>query len=51
MCCSAVVTGGIHYVTGPPPVSFLGLSKRFTAAIKGLIGVIGGFGALDHVSR
>ena len=44
LCCSFVVTGDIHYVTGGVPISFLGLSKRFTAAIKGLIGMIGSFG-------
>jgi hypothetical protein len=45
VCCPVVVTGGIHCVTGGVPVGFWGLSKRFTAAIKNLIGVIGSFGA------
>jgi hypothetical protein len=45
MCRSAVMTGSIHCLTGGLRVSFLGLSKRFTAIIKGLIRVIGGFGA------
>ena len=45
MCRSAVMTGSIHYLTGGVRVSFLGLSKRFRAIIKSLIGVIGGFGA------
>jgi hypothetical protein len=36
-----VVTGGIHCVTGEVPVSFLSLSKQFTAAIKDLTGVTG----------
>jgi hypothetical protein len=42
---SDVVTGSIHCLTGRVRVSFLGLSKRFRAIIKGLIRVIGGFGA------
>jgi hypothetical protein len=29
LCCSFVVTGGVHCVTGGVRVSFLGLSKRF----------------------
>jgi hypothetical protein len=41
MCCSVVVAGSVGLVTGGVRVSFLGLSKRFTAIIKGLIGVIG----------
>jgi len=45
MCCSLLVTGGIHCATGGEPVSFLGLSKRFTAIIKSPIGVTGSFGA------
>lgn len=40
--CSLVVTGGVR-------VGFLGVDKRFTAAIKSLPGVISGFGAVDHV--
>ena len=40
-----VVTGVIHCLTGGVQVSFLSLSKRFTAIIKGLIRVISGFGA------
>jgi hypothetical protein len=44
-CCSAVVTGSIHCLTGGVRVSFLGLSMRFTAIINTLIGVIGSFGA------
>ena len=43
MCFSAVVSGGIHCVTGRVPVGSLGLSKRFRAIIKSLIGVIGRF--------
>ena len=43
MCYSAVVSGGIHCVTGRVPVGSLGLSKRFRAIIKSLIGVIGRF--------
>jgi hypothetical protein len=43
MCCSAVVTGGIHCVTGGDPVGSLGLSKRFIAILTGLTGVIGRF--------
>jgi hypothetical protein len=42
---SFVVTGGIHCVTGGVRVGFWGLDKRFTAAINGLTGVIGGLGA------
>jgi len=45
MCYSFVVTGGIHCVTGGVRVNFLGLSKRLSAAIKGLIGVIDRFGS------
>jgi hypothetical protein len=41
---SDVVTGIVRIVTGGVRVSFLGLSMRFTAAIKSLIGVIGRFG-------
>jgi hypothetical protein len=37
---SDVVTGGVHCVTGGVPVGSLGLSKRFRAIIKSLIGVI-----------
>jgi hypothetical protein len=44
MRCSIVVTGGVHCVTGGVQVSFLGLSKRFRAVIKSLIGVIGSVG-------
>jgi hypothetical protein len=40
-----VTTGSVYRVIGGVRVSFLGLSKRFTAIIKGLIGVIGSFGA------
>jgi hypothetical protein len=40
-----VVTGGVRLVTGGIPVGLLSLSKRFTGIIKGLIGVIGRFGA------
>jgi hypothetical protein len=40
LCCSLVVTGGIRRVTGGVRVSFPGLSKRFTAIVKSLIGVI-----------
>jgi hypothetical protein len=47
--CSRVVTGSVRLVTGRVRVSFLGLSKRFTAIIKSLTGVIGSFGAFDHV--
>jgi hypothetical protein len=36
----AVVTGGIHCVTGGMPVSFLGLYKQFAAATSGPIEVI-----------
>jgi hypothetical protein len=42
--CSRVVIGRGERLTGAPRVSFLGLSKRFTAIIKSLIGVIGHFG-------
>jgi hypothetical protein len=42
---SREVTGSIHCLTGRVRVSFLGLSKRFRAIIKSLIGVIGSFGA------
>jgi hypothetical protein len=45
MCGSLLVTGGIHCLTGGIRVGFWGLDKRFTAIIKSLIGVIGGFGA------
>jgi hypothetical protein len=45
MCYSFVVTGGIHCGTGGVPVGSLGLFTRFTAIIKSLIRVIGGFGA------
>jgi hypothetical protein len=51
LCCSFVVIGGVHCVTGGVRVTFLGLSKRFTAAIKSLIVVIGSFGASDHIRR
>jgi hypothetical protein len=44
MYCSTVVTGIVRIVTGVR-VSFLGLSMRFTAAIKSLSGVIGCVGA------
>ncbi len=44
-----MTTGSVYRVIGGVRVSFLGLSKRFTAIIKGLIGVIGSFGARDHV--
>ncbi len=40
--CSLVLTGGVHYVTSGVRVGFLNLSKRFTAAIKDLTGIIGG---------
>jgi hypothetical protein len=43
--CSAVVTGYVRRLIGGVRVSFWGLDKRFTAIIKGLIRVIGGFGA------
>jgi predicted ATP-grasp superfamily ATP-dependent carboligase len=49
--CSRVPTGSVRLVTGGVRVSFLGLSKQFTAIIKSLIGVIGSFGASDHVRR
>jgi len=42
---SAAVTGGIHCVTGEARVGSWGLDKRFTAAIRNLTGLIGGFGA------
>jgi hypothetical protein len=45
MCSSFVVTGGIRCMTGGIPVGLMSLSKRFTGIIKGLIGVIGRFGA------
>ena len=43
LCCSFVVTCRVHCVTGEVPVGSLGLSKRFRAIIKSLIGVIGRF--------
>jgi hypothetical protein len=43
MCCSFVVTGGIHCVTGGGPVGSLGLSMRFRAIFKSLTEVIGSF--------
>jgi hypothetical protein len=33
MCCSTVVTGGIHRVTGEVPVSSLGLFMRFIGVL------------------
>jgi len=45
MCRSAVVAGSVHCVTGGVRVSFLGLSKHFTAIFKSLTWVIDGFGA------
>jgi len=39
------MTGSIRLVTGGVRVSLWGLSKRFTAIIKGPIGVIGSFAA------
>jgi hypothetical protein len=44
MCCSRVVMDRVRRLTGEVWVSFLGLSKRFTAIMKSLIGVIGSFG-------
>jgi hypothetical protein len=43
MCCSALVTGGVHCVTGGVPIGSLGLFTRYAAIIKSLIGVIGRF--------
>jgi hypothetical protein len=39
------MTGYVRRLTGGWRVGFWGLDKRFTAIIKGLIRVIGGFGA------
>jgi hypothetical protein len=39
-----VVTGWVRRLIGWVRVGFCGLSKRFTAIIKGLISVISGFG-------
>ena len=51
MCSSAVVTGGIHCVTGGVPVSFWSVSKRFIAILTGLTGVIGRFETVDQFSE
>jgi hypothetical protein len=51
MCRSAVVTGGIHCVTGGVPASFWSVSKRFIAILTGLIGVIGRFQTVDQFSK
>ena len=45
MCCSTVVTGCVRRLIGGVRVGLWGLDKRFTAIIKGLIRVIGAFGA------
>jgi hypothetical protein len=46
-----VVTDGVRRVTGGVRVSFLGLSKKFTAAFEALTGVIGRFGTLGQFSQ
>jgi hypothetical protein len=51
MCRSAVVTGGIHCVTGGVPVSFWSVSKRFIAILTDLTGVIGRFQTVDQFSK
>ena len=33
VCCSVVVTGGIHWVTGGVPVGSLGLLMRFIGVL------------------
>jgi hypothetical protein len=51
MCRSAVVTGGIHCVTGGVPVSFWSVSKRFIVILTDLTGVIGRFQTVDQFSK
>jgi len=51
MCRSAVVTGGIHCVTGGVPVSFWSVSKRFIVILMDLTGVIGRFQTVDQFSK
>ena len=51
MCRSAVVTGGIHCVTGGVPVSFWSVSKRFIVILTDLTGVFGRFQTVDQFSK
>ena len=51
MCRSAVVTGGIHCVTGGVPVGFWSVSKRFIVILTDLTGVIGRFQTVDQFSK
>jgi hypothetical protein len=51
MCRSAVVTDGIHCVTGGVPVSFWSVSKRFIVILTDLTGVIGRFQTVDQFSK
>jgi hypothetical protein len=46
---SDVMIGGVHCVIGEVPVGSLGLFMRFIGVLLALIGVIGHFGARNHL--